>query len=102
MKRIVCLMISAIMTLSLFAMPAGAAERSGVTFAVDELYRTSQSLDKHPHTYEAWVKVAKNAPSSELGVVAGNYTNGKNASYGFEIRKNGVRVNPEKYLPKIG
>lgn len=89
MKRIVCLLISAIMILSLFAMPAGAAEKSGVTFAVDELYRTSQSLDKHPHTYEAWVKVAKNAPSSELGVVAGNYTNGKNASYGFEIRKNG-------------
>lgn len=89
MKRIVCLLISAIMILSLFAMPAGAAEKSGAVFAVDELYRTAQRLDKHPHTYEAWVKVAKNAPASELGVVAGNYLNGKNASYGFEIRKNG-------------
>ncbi len=89
MKRIFCLLISAIMILSLFAMPAGAAERSGAVFAVDELYRTAQRLDKHPHTYEAWVKVAKNAPASELGVIAGNYLNGKNASYGFEIRKNG-------------
>ena len=89
MKRIICAVISVLMIISTFAFSINAAEKSGVTFAVDELYRTAQRLDKHPHTYEAWVKVAKNAPSSELGVVAGNYTNGKNASYGFEIRKNG-------------
>ncbi|MBO5971135.1 MAG: metallophosphoesterase [Clostridia bacterium] len=89
MKRIICAVISVLMIISTFAFFINAAEKSGVTFAVDELYRTAQRLDKHPHTYEAWVKVAKNAPSSELGVVAGNYTNGKNASYGFEIRKNG-------------
>ena len=42
MKRIVCLLISAIMILSLFAMPAGAAERSGAVFEVDEFYRTAE------------------------------------------------------------
>ena len=89
MKRIICAVISVLMIISTFAFSINAAEKSGVTFAVDELYRTASRLDKHPHTYEAWVKVAKNAPSSELGVVAGNYTNGKTASYGFEIRKNG-------------
>lgn len=89
MKRIVCLMISAIMTLSLFAMPAGAAERSGAVFEVDELYRTSERLDAQPHTYEAWVKVEKGAPASELGVIAGNYKNGSTHSYGMEVRANG-------------
>ena len=89
MKRIICAVISVLMIISTFAFSINAAEKSGTIFAVDELYRTASRLDKHPHTYEAWVKVAKNAPSSELGVVAGNYTNGKNASYGFEIRKNG-------------
>ena len=89
MKRIICAVISVLMIISTFAFSINAAEKSGTVFAVDELYRTASRLDKHPHTYEAWVKVAKNAPSSELGVVAGNYTNGKNASYGFEIRKNG-------------
>ena len=89
MKRIICTLISALMIISFFAFPSAAADKSGTVFAVDEFYRTAKRLDKHPHTYEAWVKVAKNAPASELGVVAGNYTNGKNASYGFEIRKNG-------------
>ncbi len=89
MKRIICAVISVLMIISTFAFSISAAEKSGTVFAVDEFYRTAQRLDKHPHTYEAWVKVAKNAPASELGVVAGNYTNGKNASYGFEIRKNG-------------
>ena len=61
MKRIISLVISVLMIISTFAFSINAAEKSGVTFAVDELYRTAQRLDKHPHTYEAWVKVAKNA-----------------------------------------
>lgn len=89
MKRIVCLLISAIMILSLFAMPAGAAEKSGAVFEVDELYRTAASLSAQPHTYEAWVKVEKGAPASELGVIAGNYKNGTTHSYGMEVRANG-------------
>lgn len=89
MKRIVCLLISAIMILSLFAMPAGAAEKSGAVFEVDELYRTADRLDAQPHTYEAWVKVEKGAPDSELGVIAGNYKNSTTHSYGMEVRANG-------------
>ncbi len=89
MKRIFCLLISAIMMLSLFAMPAGAAEKSGAVFEVDELYRTAERLSSQPHTYEAWVKVEKGAPASELGVIAGNYKNGSTHSYGMEIRANG-------------
>jgi len=89
MKRMVCLLISAIMILSLFAMPAGAAERSGAVFEVDELYRTAERLDAQPHSYEAWVKVEKGAPASELGVIAGNYKNGSTHSYGMEVRANG-------------
>ncbi len=89
MKRIFCLLISVIMILSLFAMPAGAAEKSGAVFEVDELYRTAERLSAQPHTYEAWVKVEKNAPASELGVIAGNYKNGSTHSYGMEVRANG-------------
>lgn len=89
MKRIVCLLISGIMILSLFAMSAGAAEKSGAVFEVDELYRTAERLDAQPHTYEAWVKVEKGAPASELGVIAGNYKNSSTHSYGMEVRANG-------------
>ena len=70
-------------------MPAGAAEKSGAVFAVDEFYRSGKTLPKHPHTFEAWIKVAKGAPASELGVIAGNYKDSKTPSYGFEVRKNG-------------
>ena len=91
MKRIICILISALMILSSFAFLANAADpaRTGRSFAVDEFYRTAERLSLQPHTYEAWVKVEKNAPASELGVIAGNYKNGTDHSYGFEVRANG-------------
>ncbi len=89
MKRFVSILISALMIISLFAFPSAAAERSGAVFAVDELYRTASRLESQPHTYEAWVKVEKGAPSTALGVLAGNYKNDSTQSYGFEVRENG-------------
>lgn len=91
MKRTICILISALMILSSFTFLANAADpaRTGRAFALDELYRTAERLDKQPHTYEAWVKVEKGAPASALGVIAGNYKNGTDHSYGFEVRENG-------------
>ena len=89
MKRIICAVISVLMILSLCAFYAFAAEKSGAVFAVNEYYRSEKTLPKHPHTFEAWIKVDKGAAASELGVIAGNYKDAKTPSYGFEVRKNG-------------
>ncbi len=89
MKRIICAVISVLLIISSFTFFAAAAEKSGATFAVDEFYRSAKTLPKHPHTFEAWIKVAKGASASELGVIAGNYKDSKTPSYGFEVRKNG-------------
>ena len=45
MKRIISLVIAVLMIISTFVFSVNAAERSGVTFAVDELYRTETRLD---------------------------------------------------------
>ena len=89
MKRTICLIISAVMILSSLTFFTAAADKSGAIFAVDEFYRSSKVLSKHPHTFEAWIKVEKGAAASELGAIAGNYKDAKTPSYGFEVRKNG-------------
>jgi hypothetical protein len=89
MKRIVCLLIACLTVISSCFLTAAAADKKGITFAVDELYRTPSSLSAQPHTYEAWIKVEKGAPDSALGVIAGNYKNGTDHSYGFEVREKG-------------
>ena len=89
MKRILCAILVVIMLAGICVFPIGADEIVGIKFEVDELYRTSTALSAHPHTFEAWVKVDKNAPSSELGVIAGNYKNSTTHSYGMEVRANG-------------
>lgn len=89
MKRIVCLLIACLTVISSCFLTAAAADKKGITFAVDELYRTPSSLSAQPHTYEAWIKVEKDAPDSALGVIAGNYKNGTDHSYGFEVREKG-------------
>ena len=89
MKKIICISLIVLSVFAAFAFCANADEKAGITFAVDELYRTSTTLEKHPHTYEAWVNVDKNAPASNLGVIAGNYKSASTNSYGFEIRENG-------------
>ena len=89
MKRTICLIISAVMILSSLTFFTAAADKSGAIFAVDEFYRTEKTLGKHPHTFEAWIKVEKGASASELGAIGGNYKDSKTPSYGFEVRKNG-------------
>lgn len=89
MKRVLCTILALIMMAGICIFPIGAVEWTGAKFEVDELYRTSTALSKHPHTFEAWVKVDKSAPASELGVIAGNYKNGSTHSYGMEVRANG-------------
>ncbi len=82
-------MLAFLLITALWAFPVNAAERSGATFEVDELYRSDERLGAHPHTFESWIKVDKNAPASELGVIAGNYKNSSTHSYGFEVRADG-------------
>ena len=89
MKRTICILLSALMLISSFVFVTTAADKSGAIFAVDEFYRTEKTLGKHPHTFEAWVKVEKGAAASELGAIGGNYKDAKTPSYGFEVRKNG-------------
>ena len=89
MKKSVSLLLALVFILGLVFIPANAAEKSGAKFAVDEFYRTEKNLGKHPHTFEAWIKVDKGASASELGAIGGNYKDSKTPSYGFEVRKNG-------------
>ena len=89
MKRTICILLSALMLISSFVFVTTAADKSGAIFAVDEFYRTEKTLGKHPHTFEAWIKVEKGASASELGAIGGNYKDSKTPSYGFEVRKNG-------------
>ncbi len=89
MTRIICIFISVLMIFSTFVFSVNAAEKSGAVFAVNEFYRSEETLPKHPHTFEAWIKVEKGASSSELGIIAGNYKDSKTPSYGFEVRKKG-------------
>lgn len=78
-----------------FTVLADAEERTGAVFAADEFYRSSEALTEIPHTFEAWVKVSKDAAASELGVIVGNYKDASTHSYGMEVRKNG---NPYLWL----
>jgi len=89
MKRVLSAILALIMMAGICIFPIGAADEAGVRFEVGELYRSTNALSKHPHTFEAWVTVDKNAPASELGVIAGNYKNSTTHSYGFEIRADG-------------
>ena len=89
MKKAISLILTLVFVLGTLFIPANAAEKSGASFAVNEFYRSERTLPKHPHTFEAWIKVDKGAASSELGIIAGNYKDSKTPSYGFEVRKNG-------------
>ena len=99
MKKTISLMLALVFVLGLVFVPANAAEKSGATFAVNEFYRSEKTLEKHPHTFEAWIKVEKGASASERGIIAGNYKDSKTPSYGFEVRKNG---NPFLWLGYAG
>ena len=89
MKKTLSLILALVFVLGLVFIPANAAEKSGAKFAADEFYRSEKALPKHPHTFEAWVKVEKGAAASELGAIAGNYKDANTPSYGIEVRKNG-------------
>ena len=89
MKKTLSLILALVFVLGLVFVPANAAEKSGAKFAADEYYRTGKPLPKHPHTFEAWIKVDKGASGGELGAISGNYKDGKTPSYGMEVRKNG-------------
>lgn len=89
MKRVLSAVLAIIMIACLLPISANAEERQGAKFAVDEYYRSTEKLSKVPHTFEAWIKVDKGAAASELGVIAGNYKNGTDHSYGMEVRANG-------------
>lgn len=89
MRKTVSILMALVFVFGLVFIPANAAEKSGAKFAVDEFYRSEKTLPKHPHTFEAWIKVEKDAAASELGAIAGNYKDAKTPSYGIEVRSNG-------------
>lgn len=92
-KRIasfVSLLVAVLTLAALAAVPASAeTARTGRTFTAADLYRTAEPVDGWPHTWEAWIKVEKNAAKSRLGVIVGNYQSSGSPSTNMEIRTNG-------------
>ncbi len=74
-KRLLSLSIATLMIASLFtfALPVSAANGEGLTFSEKDLYRTEKTLDATPNTFEAWIKLPKQAAASRNGTVIGNY-----------------------------
>lgn len=63
-------------------------ERNGIRFGAEDLYQTTEAIAAFPHTWEAWIRVDKNAPDGRLGIVIGGY-GGAAATAGVEINTNG-------------
>lgn len=84
------IIISTLLTVSL---PVSAVENEGITFTSKDLYRPTKAYDSVPRTFEAWIKLPKNACDNRAGVILGNY----NQTYcviNFEIYSSG---NPRLY-----
>lgn len=84
------LLIAVLAILPTGILPASAEEtRTGRTFTAADLYRTTEKIEAWPHTWEAWIRVEKDAGSGRLGVIVGNYQSSGSPSANMEIRTNG-------------
>ena len=93
MKKI-CRLLSIFLTVVMLAglciapFEAFAANGEGLTFTAKDLYRPEKTYDAAPNTFEAWIKLPKNAANSRNGVILGNYNHGYTV-INFEIHSSG-------------
>lgn len=102
MKRIISILIAAIMLASAFSMHISAAgnDRKGITLDRTETngvshpvgyYVTEKRFEKLPITFEAWVYIPRSVYAERGGIIIGNYQSfSKDDFINFEIHKNGV------------
>ena len=93
MKKI-CRLLSIFLTVLMLAglciapFEAFAANGEGLTFTAKDLYRPEKTYDAAPNTFEAWIKLPKNAANNRNGVILGNYNHGYTV-INFEIHSSG-------------
>lgn len=92
-KKFLSLLFAIAMLVNVFIVFPISADETGMTFNADDQYKTMTPVAGSPRTFEAWINVDKNASSSRLGVIVGNYS-GASTCVNFEIRENG---NPYVY-----
>ena len=89
-RKILSLVLVVLMLANTFAVFAETAAEKGQTFTVNDLYKTMSAPGSAPRTFETWIKVDKNAPSTRLGILFGNFGGAAEFSaINFEIRNNG-------------
>ncbi len=90
MKKFLSIILAFLMLANTFFVFAENADDIAQTFTASDLYKTMSAPKSAPRTFEAWIKVEKNAPSSRLGIIVGNFGGADNfSSITFEIRNNG-------------
>ena len=102
MKKIISILLAAIMLASAFSMHISAAgnDRKGITLDRTETngvshpvgyYVTEKRFRKLPITFEAWVYIPRSVYSQRGGIIIGNYQSfSKDDFINFEIHTNGV------------
>ncbi|MBQ8257950.1 MAG: metallophosphoesterase [Clostridia bacterium] len=102
MKKIISILLAAIMLASAFSMHISAAgnDRKGITLDRTETngvshpvgyYVTEKRFEKMPVTFEAWVYIPRSVYSQRGGIIIGNYQRfSKDDFINFEIHTNGV------------
>ena len=90
MKRFISIILVVLMLANTFAVFAQNTDDKGQTFTASDMYKTMSAPKSTPRSFEAWIKVDKNAPSSRLGIMVGNFGGAAEFSaINFEIRNNG-------------
>ena len=87
MKRIIAFVIAAIMVFAI-SIPAFAEDKAGMKFTTE--VNQQISAPEMPLTFEAKIKVNKNAGNGRLGTIVGNYSNNTTVSMNLELRDNGA------------
>ncbi|MBQ9069808.1 MAG: hypothetical protein IJY23_00470 [Clostridia bacterium] len=99
-RKLIILIFSTLLVGIIFTLSALAAseEDSGITFTSNDYYQSINNLDSVPLTFEAWVKVSKDAPDgTKIGAIVGTYDGAANGddSINLEIVENGA---PKIYI----
>ncbi len=87
MKRIIAFVLAAIMVFAI-SIPAFAEDKAGMKFTTE--VNQQISAPEMPLTFEAKIKVNKNAGNGRLGTIVGNYSNNTTVSMNLELRDNGA------------
>ncbi|MBO4860498.1 MAG: metallophosphoesterase [Clostridia bacterium] len=87
-KTVIALLVLALLLPCAAAYTVFAAENKGMTFNADTVKQTKAPA--MPLTWEARIKVAKNAGNGRLGTIVGNFSNSTTVSMNLELRDNGA------------